>query len=120
MTHSAHPIRSRLLAMLAIPVLLAVPLFIARAAGPQAHAHATVDVAIQNFAFSPATLTVAPGTTVTWTNKDGAAHTVTSDSGAWPDSGNLATGKSFSFTFTKGGTYAYHCAIYPFMTAKVI
>ena len=76
----------------------------AQAAAPTAAAGASVQVAIQNFAFSPQTLTVAVGTTVTWTNKDSAAHTVTSDSGAWTDSGMLDTNKSFSVTFSKPGT----------------
>jgi predicted lipoprotein with Yx(FWY)xxD motif len=91
----------------------------AQAAAPTAAAHATVQVAIQNFAFSPQKLTVASGTMVTWTNKDSAAHTVTSDTSAWADSGSLATNKSFSFTFTKPGTYAYHCAVHPNMTATI-
>src|SRR5579864_3398884 len=46
-------------------------------------------VTIQNFAFSPAVLKVALGATVTWTNKDSVAHTVTSDTNAWTDSGPL-------------------------------
>jgi Copper binding proteins, plastocyanin/azurin family len=73
-----------------------------------------------NFAFVPASLKIAVGTTVTWTNQDSTAHTVTSDTGAWPDSGQLATGKSFSFTFNKAGTFAYHCAIHRSMTATIV
>ena len=90
-----------------------------QAAAPAAALRATVRVAIQNFAFSPATLTVSPGTTVVWTNKDSASHTVTSDTGAWADSGNMPTDKTFSFTFTKPGTYAYHCAYHANMIASV-
>ncbi len=55
-----------------------------------------------------------------WTNQDTDAHTVSSDTGAWTESGTLATGTSFSHTFTKSGTYAYHCAFHPFMTAVVV
>jgi plastocyanin len=80
---------------------------------------ATRQVAIMNFAFSPASLTVAVGTTVTWTNKDSVGHTVTSDTGAWPDSGVVDTGKSFSFTFSKAGKFTYHCSIHPTMTASI-
>ena len=77
-------------------------------------------VAITNFAFSPAALTVTAGTTVTWTNKDGDAHTVTSQGSGGPlASTALATGQSYSYTFTKPGTYAYLCTIHPFMTATV-
>ena len=56
-------------------------------------------------------LVVAMGTTVTWTNNDSIAHTTTSDTGVW-DSGILAPGQSFSFTFASTGTFPYHCAIH--------
>ena len=76
------------------------------------------------FAFSPATITIKVGTTVTWTNTTGAPHTVTSDDGTTFDSGLntpiAANGGTFSFTFTKAGTFAYHCQIHPFMKATVI
>jgi predicted lipoprotein with Yx(FWY)xxD motif len=87
-----------------------------RAAPPQA----TASVAIENFAFSPASLTVPIGTTVAWTNMDRVAHTVTSDSGAWADSGSLAPHHTFSHTFTQAGTFPYHCAIHPFMVGRII
>ncbi|MFE6887181.1 cupredoxin family copper-binding protein [Streptomyces sp. NPDC057694] len=76
-------------------------------------------VAIKNFAFAPATLTVKAGTKVTWTNQDTDAHTVTGQNGAPLRSPALDTGKSYSYTFTKPGSYAYLCTIHPFMTAKV-
>src|SRR2546428_9157498 len=115
-----HPRLALLLIAMFIPLLLLAPALGARAARPAAHAHATVHVTIQNFAFSPQTVNVAPGTTVVWTNKDSVDHTVTSDTGAWSDSGSLGTGRTFSHTFTKAGTFPYHCAIHPSMTAKVI
>src|SRR5437764_12123039 len=90
-----HPRLALLLMAIAIPLLLLAPALGAHAARPATHAHATVHVTIQNFAFSPQTLTVAPGTTVIWTNKDSVNHTVTSDSGAWPDSSNLVTTQTF-------------------------
>src|SRR5574337_85545 len=70
----------------------------------------TVGVSIQNFSFQPSVLTVAVGTTVTWTNLDGATHTVTSRSGVW-DSGSLSQNQEFSFTFTQPGEFDYLCAI---------
>jgi plastocyanin len=76
-------------------------------------------VTIHNFAFSPASVTVAPGTTVTWTNNDSTAHTVTADSGNGPKSGQLQQGQTYSFTFSQAGTYAYHCSIHPEMKATV-
>ncbi len=75
-------------------------------------------VLIKNFAFSPAALTVRVGTTVTWTNQDADAHTVTSRTGPL-NSPTLDTGKSYRYTFTKPGTYQYLCTIHPFMTATV-
>ncbi|MFG2887361.1 plastocyanin/azurin family copper-binding protein [Streptomyces sp. NPDC048297] len=77
-------------------------------------------VAIKNFAFSPATLKIKAGTRVTWTNQDTDAHTVTSAGSGGPlRSAALATHATYSYTFTKPGTYAYLCTIHPFMTATV-
>jgi plastocyanin len=76
-------------------------------------------VAIDNFSFTPATLTVAAGTTVTWTNHDDVQHTVTADDKSY-SSGTIGTDGTFSHQFTTPGTYAYHCAIHPTMTAQII
>jgi len=75
-------------------------------------------VRIAGFAFAPDSRSVKVGDSVTWTNQDGATHTVTADDGAF-DSGNLAGGKSFSFTFDEAGTFAYHCNIHRRMTGTV-
>ena len=77
------------------------------------------EVTIKNMVFSPSSLTVAVGAAVKWTNSDGFAHTVTSNTNVF-NSGNLNDGKSFSFTFTSAGTYSYYCAIHPSMTGKII
>src|SRR5215472_10750974 len=79
-----------------------------------------VEVRIDNFSFSPATLTVATGTTVKWTNRDDIPHTVVSDDKSTFKSKALDTDDSFSYTFTKPGTYTYFCSIHPKMTAKVV
>ena len=76
-------------------------------------------MAIKNFAFSPASLDAKVGDKVTWTNGDDTAHTVTFDDTAVQGSGNVNQGSTFEFTFTKAGTFAYHCKIHPSMTAKV-
>ncbi len=77
-------------------------------------------VAIKNFAFAPATLKVKAGTTVTWTNQDTDAHTVTSAGSGGPlHSAALATHATYSHRFTQPGTYHYLCTIHPFMTATV-
>ena len=77
------------------------------------------EVFIQNSTFSPSTITVAANTTVTWTNKDGMSHTVTSDTGSELNSGNIAANETWSHTFTMAGTYPYHCTIHPNMKATV-
>jgi plastocyanin len=76
-------------------------------------------VSIANFAFSPATLTVKKGTTVTWTNNDSTTHTVTADSGNGPNSEQLAPGKTYDFTFNTVGTFNYHCSIHTSMHGTV-
>jgi len=72
------------------------------------------------FAFSPKTLKVKVGMTVTWTNKTTVQHTVTSNDGTTFNSGFINPGATFSFTFTKAGTFPYHCNIHPFMKATII
>ena len=91
------------------------------AAQPAAGAAVATDsVSIKNFAFAPAAITVKVGATVTWTNQDTDAHTVTSQNNAGPlNSQPLNTGQSYSHTFTQPGTYSYLCTIHPFMTATV-
>ena len=77
-------------------------------------------VEIKNYAFAPAAVTVPVGTTVTWVNEDTVPHTVTSKSGpAKFDSGQLASGASWSATFATPGTYDYYCADHPQMVAKI-
>ena len=79
------------------------------------------NVTIDNFTFSPGTLTVPLGTTVTWTNRDFEVHTVTADDTPPTfKSAGLDTDDSFSFTFNKAGTYAYHCSLHTHMTGKII
>jgi plastocyanin len=76
-------------------------------------------VTIQNFAFSPATITIKKGQSITWTNEDSAGHSATADDNSW-DTGVLSQGQSKAITFAKVGTYAYHCSIHPNMKAIVI
>jgi plastocyanin len=78
-----------------------------------------LEVEIEDFAFSPATLTIKKGSTVKWTNKDDIGHTATSNDGAF-DSGILSKGQTYSFTFNEVGEFAYHCTPHPNMTAKVV
>ena len=65
-------------------------------------------------------LMIPVGTTVTWTNADpGIVHTVTAVDGSF-DSGNIADGGTFSYTFDSPGTFEYFCAPHPWMRARVI
>jgi plastocyanin len=79
----------------------------------------TAEVKVDNFSFGPATLTVAVGTTVTWTNRDDIPHTVVSTDKVFK-SKVLDTDEKFSFTFAKAGTYPYFCSIHPKMTGSVV
>jgi plastocyanin len=83
-----------------------------------ASAAEAVTVSIDNFTFAPAELSVAPGTTVFWTNHDDIPHTVTSTDGAFK-SHALDTDDSFSFTFQKAGSYQYFCSLHPHMVGMI-
>ena len=88
--------------------------------GSNSKAVATDTVAISNFSFSPEFITIKKGTTVTWTNHDSVAHTVVETDGkTGPNSQDIDTGKSYSFTYSIVGTFAYHCSIHPEMTGTV-
>ena len=81
----------------------------------------TAEVKIDNFSFAPATITVAVGTTVTWTNRDDIPHTVvSSDNSKALKSKVMDTDEKFSFTFTKPGTFPYFCSVHPKMTGSVV
>ena len=67
----------------------------------------TSKISITSSAYSPASLTVVSGSTVTWTNGDNMPHTVTTEDGNI-NSGDIAPGSSFSKTFMTTGTYNYH------------
>ncbi len=103
------------LSVLAVPLVLAavfVGVTLARAADQP--------VTIQNFAFAPATLNVAVGDKITWTNKDATAHTISSDTAGVFDSGSTAPGATFSFTAATAGTITYHCNIHATMKATIV
>ncbi len=76
-------------------------------------------VDIKNDAFAPQTLIVAAGTTVTFTNDDDDAHTVTATDGSF-DSKGLDTNGRWRHTFVKPGTYAYFCQLHPFMKGTIV
>jgi plastocyanin len=104
---------------------LAVGALIAAAAAgtcpAQQLAAAPAQITIDNFAFEPETLTVAPGTKVTWVNRDEEPHTVVSaDKELRFKSPGLDTNDSFSFVFDKPGTYKYFCSVHTQMVGTVV
>jgi plastocyanin len=76
-------------------------------------------IQISNFSFSPSSLTVKAGDTVTWTNADSVGHSATADDKSF-DTGIIDTGKSGTATFTKAGTFTYHCSVHPSMKGTII
>ena len=92
--------------------------------GPQAQVSITgggLGYNVTAFAFDPKQMTVKAGTTVVWSNNSGTTHIITNDSG---DPATFALpvddSKTVSFTFTKPGTYPYHCSIHPTMKATIV
>jgi plastocyanin len=78
-------------------------------------------ITIDNFAFNPQVLTVAPGTKVIWVNRDDVPHTATSsESPPKFKSTAIDTDEQFSQVFTQPGTYRYFCAVHPKMTATIV
>jgi plastocyanin len=74
-------------------------------------------VTIKNFAFTPATITIKAGATVTWTNQDNAPHDIKVNNFNSP---LLKTGESFNYQFNTAGTYDYICGVHPAMTGQII
>ena len=77
-------------------------------------------VSIHNFTFTPQTLTVKAGTTVTWNNKDDIPHGIASDNNAFRRSKALDTDDKFAFMFTTPGTYQYFCYLHPYMKGTIV
>src|SRR5208283_2131456 len=123
-TTRSYPMKTKTCILVTV-VLLATLIFAARpantfAATPDDKPASEVAVKIDNFSFSPATITVPAGTTVRWTNRDDIPHTVVSDDKTTFKSKVMDTDEQFTYTFTKPGTYGYFCSIHPKMTGKVV
>jgi plastocyanin len=99
-------------------VLLGLPMAVPSLIGPSAVRGATHAIEIGDGSFSPASLTVTVGDTVTWTNADDSPHTVTASGGAF-DSGNLDAGGTFSHTFDEAGSFTYVCLYHDEMVATI-
>ena len=94
--------------------VLAAGVLLARAEG------SPTTVTIDNFSFTPASLTVKAGTTVTWTNKDDIPHGIGATNNAFKKSAALDTDESYSFTFATPGTYQYFCYLHPKMVGTIV
>ena len=79
----------------------------------------TAAITIDNFKFGTASLEIAVGTTVTWTNRDDVPHTVTSTTKLFK-SPPMDTDEKFSYTFKQAGTFEYFCSLHPHMTGKIV
>jgi plastocyanin len=104
--------------MSGMPSMPGAPTGTASATGSPA-AVAGNQVNIDNFAFTPATLTVSAGSTVTWTNHDEEPHTVAASDGSFHSPG-MGTGATFSHTFSTPGKFDYVCSIHPMMHGTVV
>jgi plastocyanin len=109
--------RSLLIAIGSLALILTVVLRSGNAAGQNAQVQP--EIKVDNFTFSPETLTVPANSTVIWINKDDVPHVIASTDGLFRSKG-LDTDDHYSFKFTKPGTYNYFCAIHPKMTGKIV
>ena len=82
----------------------------------------TGSIDIKNMMFTPSQITVQKGGTVTWTNNDTTTHTVVDDLSnvGGPNSGDIAPGATYSFTFNKTGSFQYHCSIHTSMRGTIV
>ncbi len=77
------------------------------------------EIQIKNYSYSPESITVKVGDKVTWINQDSVGHSATADDNSF-DTGVLSTGQSMNVTFSKAGTFSYHCSVHPSMKATII
>jgi plastocyanin len=103
-----------------IAVVLASGLSVLAAPALAATKTVRITEASDRYHFTPSTITVAAGDSVTWKNMSDATHTVTSDTGSELGSSRIGAGKTYSHTFAAAGTFAYHCTIHDYMKGKVI
>lgn len=99
--------------------LAAFLLAAAPVAAMAADAAPTTKVEIRGMKFTPATLTIAAGTKVTWINQDTTPHTVTDKDRAFR-SAALDNNESYSFTFSRPGDFTYYCTIHPMMVGRIV
>ena len=131
MSSTANSSLNRVLALLGTVLILATGVVLLTSSGgssaalnPVAEPAAVDRVEIEEFLFAPEAVTVAVGSTITWTNRDSAPHTATSGAAAKPngvfDTDIITKGQSKTVKLTKPGTFAYYCGLHPFMHGTLI
>jgi plastocyanin len=86
---------------------------------PDAGSRDSITAVVQDFMFRPARLEIAAGTTVVWTNGGQVPHTVTAEDGSF-DTGPIQAGEQRAITFSRPGTFPFHCTPHPFMRGEVV
>ena len=115
-------LRNALALVAAIALTAACSSAAAPATSAPAAGGASAAIDISGFAFATTALEVTKGTTVTWSNKDGTTHHVTSGTPPTGDGkfdGTVAPGATFRFTFNDAGTFKYFCSIHTTMTGTI-
>ena len=103
-----------------LPLVVAIVLAVNPPRAKSAHAAPqATEIKIDNFTFSPETVTLPVNSAVTWVNKDDIPHVIASTDGIFKSKG-LDTDDKYSYTFTKPGTYKYYCSIHPKMTGTIV
>jgi plastocyanin len=110
----SRPIVTSTVLAAVVASVLATGMLFARAESPSS------TVSIDNFSFSPKTLTVKAGTTVTWTNRDDIPHGLGWTNNSFPRSKVLDTDDTATVTFTTPGTYQYFCYLHPHMVGSIV
>ena len=104
---------------LPILILFAIALLIPRWVDAKPAKAKDVEISIKGMKFGPDAVTIKTGQTVTWTNNDQRDHTVAATDNSF-NSGNLSPGATFSYKFTKPGTYHYACTLHPRMKGEIV
>jgi plastocyanin len=107
------------LSVAALAIVLLMMASRSRTFGATVEDKPAAQVKIDNFVFSPNPLTVPVGSTIRWINQDDIPHNVVSDDKTFKSKA-LDTDESFTYTFTKPGTYTYFCSIHPKMTGTIV
>ncbi|MBO9533130.1 MAG: cupredoxin domain-containing protein [Solirubrobacteraceae bacterium] len=111
------------LAAVTLAATLGVLLTTGSGGGPasaDAAATKTVRINIKDMAFSKTKITITVGTKVKWTNRDDMKHNATTSQKGGPKGKLLATGKSYTWTATRTGTFKYHCTPHPWMKGTIV